>query len=103
MLSLVPTMMHATGQSLDKIVDQVVADLYASADRFDRATASLKAKAEEFSPEMLRSVTRVVGAFETFQTGCFHYYIRSRRYGISKYELPDGFFAIPLGSDEEWA
>jgi len=101
MLSLVPTMMHATGQPLDKIVRQVVADLYASADRFDKATESLKAKAEAFGPEMLRSVASFVAAFETFQTGCFHYYVRSRRYGVSKYELPDGSFAIPLGGDDD--
>jgi hypothetical protein len=103
MLSLVPTTMHAIGEPLGKIVDRVVADLYASAERFDKATESLKAKAEAFGPEMLQSVTRFVAAFETFQTGCFHYYVRSRRYGISKYELPDGSFAIPLGGNDEEA
>jgi hypothetical protein len=89
-------MFHHTGGSIDDIVGQVIAQLYESAALFDRAVESLTSKALKHGPSVCEELRRFIGLFETFQTGCYEFYIASRRYGVTKYLREDGSFRIPL-------
>ncbi|KAK7973604.1 hypothetical protein PG989_015452 [Apiospora arundinis] len=95
--NLVPITIHEKGDSLESAVDQVVDQMYASAERFEAAAASLRAKASQYEEQNTRrELERFIAAFESFQTGCFRFYMESRRFGILQYRQEDGSFDIPL-------
>ncbi|KAK8877758.1 Presilphiperfolan-8-beta-ol synthase [Apiospora arundinis] len=95
--NLVPITIHEKGDSLESAVDQVVDQMYASAERFEAAAASLRAKASQYEEQNTRrELERFIAALESFQTGCFRFYMESRRFGILQYRQEDGSFDIPL-------
>ncbi|KAK8098738.1 terpene synthase [Apiospora kogelbergensis] len=99
--NLVPITIHEKGDSLDAAVDQVVDQMYTSAERFEAAATSLRDKAQAFGDGehgkgVQRELERFIAAFESFQTGCFRFYMESRRFGILQYRREDGSFDIPL-------
>ncbi|KAK8103284.1 terpenoid synthase [Apiospora sp. TS-2023a] len=66
--------------------------------RFEAAAASLRAKSQHggYDEETRAELERFVATFESFQTGCFRFYMESRRFGIMEYRQEDGSFDIPL-------
>jgi hypothetical protein len=89
-------MLNSTDMTLESVVADITDQLYASAERFDKAVASLKEKAEKYGPGVMEELERFIETFETFQTGCFQFYLRSERFGISKYRQGNDQYVIPL-------
>ena len=81
-------------------MDQVVDQMYSSAERFEAAATSLRAKVQPLDgvhgQNVRAELDRFIAAFESFQTGCFRFYMESRRFGILQYRQEDGSFEIPL-------
>ncbi|KAK0722817.1 isoprenoid synthase domain-containing protein [Lasiosphaeria miniovina] len=96
LISLVPIHVNARGTSLDEIVDELVREMKRSAASFDAAAEALREKARQYGQGVVDETSRFIDAFETFQTGCLAFYVKSRRFGVAEYQLPDGSFAIPL-------
>ncbi|KAK8070374.1 terpenoid synthase, partial [Apiospora hydei] len=98
--NLVPITIHEKDDSLESAVDQVVDQMYASAERFEAAAGSLRARAlrqqDSYDEKTREELDRFIGTFESFQTGCFRFYMDSRRFGILQYRKEDGSFEIPL-------
>ncbi len=93
---LVPIMLHHTDRPLEWIVSDVVRQLYESARSFKDAVARLRRKGEGWGVEIRGELDRFIESFETFQSGCFYWYIASKRYGVKQYEQADGSFLIDL-------
>ncbi|KAK7916839.1 terpenoid synthase [Apiospora marii] len=94
--NLVPITLHEKGGSLAAAVGQVVDQMYASAERFEAAAAALRAKSLRYDEKTQEELGRFVATFESFQTGCFRFYMESRRFGIMEFRREDGSFEIPL-------
>ncbi|KAK7973500.1 hypothetical protein PG988_007634 [Apiospora saccharicola] len=94
--NLVPITIHEKGASLQEAADSVVEQMYRSAERFGAAAASLRAESQGCDGETRTELERFVATFESFQTGCFRFYMESRRFGIMEYRQEDGSFDIPL-------
>jgi hypothetical protein len=89
-------MMNETGESLQSAVTKLTSQLYDSAERFDTAAASLRVKGREYHRSIQDDLERFIETFETFQTGCFQFYVRSKRFGILKCKQDDGSFLVSL-------
>ncbi|KAI1098059.1 terpenoid synthase [Jackrogersella minutella] len=94
--NLVPIMIAESGRSLDSIVHELVEKMYSSAGKFDTAAASLRAKGCRYDDTVRESINMFIKAFESFQTGCFKFFMNSRRFGVREYEQEDGSYIIPL-------
>ncbi|KAK8023522.1 terpenoid synthase [Apiospora rasikravindrae] len=98
--NLIPITIHEKADSLESAVDQVVDQMYASAERFEAAAGSLRARAlrqqDSYDESTRDELDRFIATFESFQTGCFRFYMDSRRFGILQYRQEDGSFEIPL-------
>lgn len=94
--NLVPITIREKGDSLESAVDQVVDQMYTSAERFEAAASSLRARSHQYDENTRAELVRFIGTFESFQTGCFRFYMESRRFGIMEYRREDGGFDIPL-------
>jgi len=96
LISLIPIHMHERGTSLDEIVDELIREMYRSAESFDAAAEALREKAKQYGHGVANETNRFIEVFETFQTGCVSFYIKSKRFGVSDCQLSDGSFSIPL-------
>ncbi|KAK3379488.1 isoprenoid synthase domain-containing protein [Lasiosphaeria ovina] len=96
LISLVPIHINARGTSLDEIVDELVREMQRSAASFDAAAEALRERARHYGQGVVGETRRFIDTFETFQTGCLAFYVKSRRFGVAEYQLPGGSFAIPL-------
>ncbi|XDG09838.1 hypothetical protein ABKA04_009453 [Annulohypoxylon sp. FPYF3050] len=85
-----------TGRSLDSIVHELVEQMYSSARKFDVAAASLRAKGLKYDEKVQENIIMFIRAFETFQTGCFKFFMDSKRFGVKAYKQDDGSYLIPL-------
>ncbi|KAI1340352.1 terpenoid synthase [Xylariaceae sp. FL0016] len=94
--NLVPIMAHHNHQSLESVVDQLIGQMYDSANNFDVAVASLREKGRAYDKATQDQLEKFIEAFETFQTGCFRYFMGSVRFRIQHYQQEDGSFSIPL-------
>ncbi|KAI2464259.1 terpenoid synthase [Annulohypoxylon bovei var. microspora] len=94
--NLVPIMVAETGMSLDSIVHDLVEQMYSSARKFDAAAASLRAKGLKYDESVQGKIEMFIRAFETFQTGCFKFFMNSKRFGVKDYQQEDGSYLIPL-------
>ncbi|KAI1413871.1 terpenoid synthase [Hypoxylon sp. FL1857] len=94
--NLIPIMIAESGISLESIVYELVEQMYSSARKFDAAAASLRAKGREYNDSVQEQIDMFITAFETFQTGCFKFFMHSRRFGVKDYEQEDGSYFIPL-------
>ncbi|KAF3013934.1 terpene cyclase [Neopestalotiopsis sp. 37M] len=94
--NLIPIMMAHSQKSLDDVMSELIGQLYASAERFDTAAAALRAKGKRYDSAIQSQLERFIQTFETFQTGCFTFYVRSRRFKILDYKKEDESFEIPL-------
>ncbi|KAI1086925.1 terpenoid synthase [Rostrohypoxylon terebratum] len=94
--NLIPIMVAQTGRSLDSVVDELVEQMYSSARKFDVAAASLRAKGLNYDEKVQENIQMFIRAFETFQTGCFKFFMDSRRFGVKEYKQDDGSYLIPL-------
>ncbi|KAI0880518.1 terpenoid synthase [Annulohypoxylon maeteangense] len=94
--NLVPIMVAETGRSLDVIVHELVEQMYSSARKFDIAAASLREKGLDYDENVQRNIEMFIRAFETFQTGCFKFFMDSKRFGVKEYKQKDGSYVIPL-------
>ncbi|KAI4600714.1 hypothetical protein KJ359_012876 [Pestalotiopsis sp. 9143b] len=94
--NLIPIMMAHSEKSLDAIMSELIGQLYASAERFDAAAAALRAKGQSYDAAVQAQLDRFIQTFETFQTGCFTFYVRSKRFKILDYKKEDESFVIPL-------
>ncbi len=89
-------MIAESGKSLDSVVEELVQGMYASAQSFDTAAASLRAKGLEYDEKVQAQLEKFIGAFESFQTGCFEFFMNSKRFGVKQYKQKDGSYIIPL-------
>lgn len=96
LISLIPIHIHESNASLDEIVGKLVWELQRSAETFDSAAKGLRLKAGRCGKGVVEETNRFIKTFESFQTGCFAFFANSKRFGVSKYRLPDGSFLIPL-------
>ncbi|KAI0110623.1 terpenoid synthase [Hypoxylon sp. NC0597] len=94
--NLIPIMIAESGISLESIVCELVEQMYSSARKFDAAAASLRAKGREYDDSVQEHIDMFIKAFESFQTGCFKFFMNSRRFGVKDYEQEDGSYFIPL-------
>ncbi|KAK0609406.1 isoprenoid synthase domain-containing protein [Immersiella caudata] len=94
--SLIPIHLHESGASMDEIVGKLVQELSRSADAFDAAAKGLRTKAQGHGEGIALETGRFIEVFEGFQTGCFAFFSKSKRFGIADCQLPDGSFCIPL-------
>ncbi|KXJ89047.1 isoprenoid synthase domain-containing protein [Microdochium bolleyi] len=94
--NLIPIMLASTNMNLDEIIADLVGQMDASAKRFDNAVTALRSKAKNYSTATQTDLEHFIKAFESFQTGCYRFYMKSRRFGIQQYEQADGSFLIPL-------
>ncbi|KAI1134779.1 terpenoid synthase [Hypoxylon sp. FL0543] len=94
--NLIPIMIAESGRSLESIVFELVEQMYSSARKFDAAAASLRAKGREYDGSVQEQIEMFIKAFESFQTGCFRFFMSSRRFGVKDYEQEDGSYFIPL-------
>ncbi|KAI1440363.1 terpenoid synthase [Annulohypoxylon stygium] len=94
--NLIPIMVAETGRSLDSIVHELVEQMYSSARKFDVAAASLRAKGLKYDEKVQENILMFIRAFETFQTGCFKFFMDSKRFGVKAYKQDDGSYLIPL-------
>ncbi|KAI1765436.1 isoprenoid synthase domain-containing protein [Hypoxylon sp. FL1150] len=94
--NLVPIMIEASGASLDLVVHELIEQLYSSANKFNTAAASLRAKGCKYGSDVEEQLDMFIKAFETFQTGCFKFFMDSKRFGIKEYKQEDGSYLIPL-------
>ncbi|KAI0173227.1 terpenoid synthase [Hypoxylon sp. FL1284] len=94
--NLVPIMIATSGASLDSVVHELIEQMYASAKRFDAAADSLRAKGREYDANVQEQVEMFIKAFETFQTGCFEFFMNSKRFGLKDYKQEDGSYLVPL-------
>jgi hypothetical protein len=97
LISLIPIHMHMfSDASLDDIVDKLVLELHRSADTFNTAAEGLRVKAREYSEEVVDKTNRFIEVFESSETSCFAFFAKSRRFRISKCQLPDSFVSNPI-------
>ncbi|KAI1451771.1 terpenoid synthase [Annulohypoxylon moriforme] len=94
--NLVPIMVAETGKSLDVVVHELVEQMYSSARKFDVAAASLREKGLKYNEDVQENIRMFIRAFETFQTGCFKFFMDSKRFGVKEYKQEDGSYLIPL-------
>ncbi|KAH7035868.1 isoprenoid synthase domain-containing protein [Microdochium trichocladiopsis] len=94
--NLIPIMLASTDMSLEEIIADLVGQMDASAKRFDDAVNALRVKAQKYDQATQENLEHFIKTFESFQTGCFRFYMKSRRFGIKQYEQADGSFLIPL-------
>ncbi|KAI2605647.1 terpenoid synthase [Hypoxylon sp. NC1633] len=94
--NLVPIMVAKSGMPLDSVVHELVKQMYSSAKRFDAAAASLRAEGRKYNSEVQEHIDMFIKAFETFQTGCFKFFMDSKRFGVKEYERADGSYLIAL-------
>ncbi|KAI1373322.1 terpenoid synthase [Hypoxylon crocopeplum] len=94
--NLIPIMVAELGMSLDSVVSELVEQMYSSAKRFDAAATSLRGKGRGYDDSVQDRIDMFIKAFETFQTGCFKFFMNSRRFGVKEYEQEDGSYLIPL-------
>ncbi|OTA63277.1 terpenoid synthase [Hypoxylon sp. EC38] len=94
--NLIPIMVAESGIPLESIVYELVEQMYSSARRFDAAAASLRAKGRGYDDNVREHIDMFIKAFESFQTGCFKFFMNSRRFGVKDYEQEDGSYFIPL-------
>ncbi|CAJ2512464.1 Uu.00g054790.m01.CDS01 [Anthostomella pinea] len=79
-----------------EMVHELKGQMWASAERFDAAATSLRAKGRNYDKDIQTQLGRFTKTFETFQTGCFRSFMESPRFGIKEYEQEDGSFSIQL-------
>lgn len=89
-------MMKASGMSLDTVVHELVEQMYSSARKFNAAATSLRAKGRKYDTSIQEKIDMFIEAFETFQTGCFRFFMNSKRFGVKDYKQEDGSYLIPL-------
>ncbi|KAI1775795.1 terpenoid synthase [Hypoxylon cercidicola] len=94
--NLVPIMIATSGAPLESVVHELIEQLYSSARKFDAAAASLRAKGREYDGGVQEQIDMFIRAFETFQTGCFKFFMNSKRFGVKEYEQEDGSYLVPL-------
>ncbi|KAI1850953.1 hypothetical protein JX265_007278 [Neoarthrinium moseri] len=94
--NMIPILLSDTEKTLESAVTNVVDQLHSSAERFDAAVASLRNKGKAYDHNMQEGLERFIETFETFQTACHNFYIRSKRFGIMDYKQQDGSFLVPL-------
>lgn len=89
-------MIATSGASLDSVVHELIEQLYSSGRKFDVAAASLRAKGRGYDGSVQEKTEMFIKAFETFQTGCFEFFMNSRRFGVKDYKQEDGSYLVPL-------
>ncbi|KAI0008065.1 terpenoid synthase [Xylariaceae sp. FL0662B] len=94
--NLIPIMMAKSGLSLESAIHELIEQMYSSARRFDLAVASLRSKGRGYDDSIQEQLERFIESFETFQTGCFTFFMNARRYRVADYKQEDGQFLIPL-------
>ncbi|KAH8879817.1 terpenoid synthase [Thozetella sp. PMI_491] len=95
--NLVLIMIGEKGLSLQAAVEDIVRQLHESAHNFNEAAARLRMKAKSHNVDVQQALERFIDPFETFQSGCFHWFAASKRYGVEQFRREDGSFLIPLG------
>ncbi|KAL7629801.1 hypothetical protein AAE478_001324 [Parahypoxylon ruwenzoriense] len=94
--NLIPIMIAQTGMSLDSVIQELVEQMYSSARKFEAAAASLRTKGRDYDENTQKQLEMFIRAFESFQTGCFKFFMNSRRFGVKNYNQEDGSYIIPL-------
>lgn len=89
-------LMSKHGMSLDTAVREILQQMHSSAMRFNEAAVCLRSKGRNHNAETEKQLGRFIEAYETFQTGCFSFYLGSPRYNILQYRQKDGSYVIPL-------
>ncbi|KAK0649815.1 isoprenoid synthase domain-containing protein [Cercophora newfieldiana] len=96
LISLIPIHLHESDASLDEIVAKLAQELQRSADTFDATADGLRFKAGQYGKAVVSETNRFIETFESFQTGCFAFFAKSKRFRVAEDQLHDGSFSIPL-------
>ncbi|PSR92153.1 isoprenoid synthase domain-containing protein [Coniella lustricola] len=93
-VNVVPVL-YMTGQSLDQVISNLVDEMHASRDRLDAMAAKLDLMTRA-QPQLNKDVMRFIDGVRMMDTGTLIYSIESPRYGVRKYQQPDGKLNIVL-------